>query len=79
MARPGNQIIASDANMLRGLVLDSRDLFSEDKYDKYLKDSAKTPAMLRPEIDPKAFSYYAVFKQNKVFFMLWKMFNELHV
>ena len=33
MARPGNQIIASDANMLRGLVLDSRDLFSEDKYE----------------------------------------------
>lgn len=33
MARPGNQMQPSDANMLRGLVLDSRDLFSEENYE----------------------------------------------
>ena len=33
MARLGNQIQPSDANMLRGLILDSRDLFSEEKYE----------------------------------------------
>ena len=33
MARLGNQIQPSDANMLRGLILDSRDLFSEEKFE----------------------------------------------
>jgi len=34
MARLGNELQPSDANMLRGLVLDSRDLFSEEKYEE---------------------------------------------